>query len=230
MNWSDMAVIAVISVFGIIGLVNGFVFSIFRLASFFASVIISIKFYPRVAEILMKTGLYTSIKGSVSKSLMLQQSVFIPQTDTQAGQAAAEQVVGRLGLPGFFKDLLIDRIPNPSSLVDISRVMDTVSDEFTRIIISVISVVLLYIAARIALVFLRFILQGIAKLPVFKQMDKLGGFALGAVEGLMTIYIICAVLMLFSTAPQFKQVFESIESSAVARFFYQNNFIVLWMF
>ena len=80
------------------------------------------------------------------------------------------------------------------------------------------------------MILIKFVLQGIAKLPVFKQIDKLGGFALGAVEGLLTVYIVGAVLMLFSAAPYFKPVFESIEASIVAKFFYQNNFIINWMF
>ena len=129
MNWSDAAVIAVISIFGIIGLVNGFVFSIFRLTSFFASIIISIKFYPKVAEILMKTGLYTNIKASVFKSLMMQRETLVPGVDAQAKQAAAETVVERMRLPGFFKETLVDKIPNPSSLIDVSKVMEIISDE-----------------------------------------------------------------------------------------------------
>jgi len=230
MNWIDIVVIAVIAAFGIIGLTKGFVFSIFRLASFFVSVIISIKFYPKVAAILMKTSLYASIRSSFLKSLMKQKEALIPGAGGQAKQAAAESVINHLRLPEFLKDSIIHKMPNPSELIGISRVMDLVSDELARIVISIISLVLLYLAVRIALVFVRFILQGIAKLPVFRQMDKLGGFAFGAVEGLLTIYILCAVLMLLNTAPWFKPVFEAIGNSSIASFFYQDNFIINWMF
>jgi len=230
MNWADIIVIAVIAAFGIIGLINGFIYSIFRLASFFASVIISIKFYPKVADILMKTALYTSIKGSFLNSLMQQKEVLIPKADSQAKQAAAESIISHLRLPEFLKETLIQKMPNPSELVDVSKVMSLISDELAKLVISIISLILLYLGIRIALIFLRFILQGIAKLPVFRQMDKLGGFAFGAVEGLLTIYILCAVLMLFNTAAWFRPVFEAIGASSIAKFFYQNNFIINWMF
>jgi hypothetical protein len=115
-------------------------------------------------------------------------------------------------------------------LLDLSSIMDKISDVLTHVVIDILSLVLLYIAIRVGLIFIRFILQGIAKLPVFKQMDKLGGFAFGATEGLLTIYIIFAVLMLFVSAPAFKGFFEAVETSAIAKFFYQNNFIVDWMF
>ena len=90
--------------------------------------------------------------------------------------------------------------------------------------------VVLYIIIRMALIFIRFILQGVAKLPIFKQVDKLGGFAFGGVEGLLTIYILCAVLMLFNASVQFKPVFEAVDNSIIAKWFYQHNFIVNWMF
>jgi len=114
--------------------------------------------------------------------------------------------------------------------VDVNKIIDAISGELAKVVIDIMSLVLLYILIRLALVFVRTILQGIARLPVFKQMDKLGGFAFGAVEGLMTVYIIFAIIMLFNAAPQFKPVFETVDSSTLARFFYQNNFIIEWMF
>jgi uncharacterized membrane protein required for colicin V production len=121
-------------------------------------------------------------------------------------------------------------MPNPSSLLDMSKIMDQVSNQLAHMVIDIISLVVLYIVIRIALAFAKVIIQAIAKLPIFKQVDKLGGFAFGAVEGLLTIYILFAVLMLFHTNPQFKAVFEALDNSVVAKFFYQNNFIIDWMF
>jgi len=230
MNWCDFFVLAVIGGFGIAGLKNGFIYSIFRLASFFISVIASVKFYPKVAEFLAKAGLYASVKTSVLKSLLSQKQVLVPEADGAIKQAAADEVVNRLFLPSFFKDRLIEGIPNPSKLVDVDKIMDLVSGEMAKTIVDIISLILLYILIRIGLFFCRSVLQGVAKLPLFKQMNKLGGFAFGAVEGFMTVYVIFTVVMMFNAVPQFKPVFEAMESSVLANFFYQNNFIVGWMF
>lgn len=226
MNWVDYVVLAIISGFGIIGLVNGFIFSVFRLVSFLISVVLSIKFYPVVANFLMKTALYTTIKASILKNLFKQ----VPAADSHAKQAAADSVINSLHLPGFLKGHLLNSMPNPSKLVDINGLLDRISGDLAKVVIDILSLVIIYIAIRVVLIFVRVILQGIAKLPLFRQVDKLGGFALGAVEGLLTIYIVCAVLMLFHAAPQFKHVFEALDNSSIAKFFYQNNFIVDWMF
>ena len=230
MNWSDLLVIAIIVGFGIIGMVNGFIYSMFKIASYFVSIFISMKFYPAVAKILMKTPLYTNIKASILKSLMLQQQAQAPTVGTHVKQVAADSIINSLHLPGFLKGTLISQMPDPTKLFDLSKIMDMISGELTKVVIDIIGLVVLYIIIRIGLFFLRFILQGIAKLPIFKQMDKLGGFAFGAVEGLLTVYIVFAVLMLFHSAPQFKDFFVAVDNSVIAKFFYQSNFVISWMF
>lgn len=229
MNWSDFLVIIIIGGFGLIGLRNGFIYSMFRLLSFFVSAILSLKFYPIVSSFLMKTFIFTNIKASILKNLLMQQQVQTPKLDSQAKQAAAEKIVSNLHLPGFLKGIIQTNLPSPSSLLDMNSIMDAISTELAKVVIDVIALIILYILIRVGLIFLRFIFQGIAKLPVFKQMDKLGGFAFGAVEGLLTLYIIFAVAMLFNTSPQFKEVFNAIDNSLFAKFFYQQNFILSWM-
>ena len=231
MNWSDLLVIAIIVVFGFVGIKNGFIYSIFKLVSFFVAAILSVKFYPLLSNIIDKTSIFTNIKSGILKNLLLQK-------EAQAGivnhgaQTAAGTVVDGLKLPEFLKEAIKGQLAkeNIVGLLDLSAIMDKISDVLTHVVIDILSLLLLYIAIRIALVFLRFILQGIAKLPVFKQMDKLGGFAFGAIEGLLTVYIVFAFLMLFVSAPAFKGFYEAVETSAISKFFYQNNLIMDWMF
>lgn len=229
MNWVDLLVLGIIIGFGIIGLVNGFIFSIFKVVSFFLSIIISIKFYPVVSGFLKKTPLYTNIKESILKNLLLQK-VQSGGAGAEVKKAAADTVINSLNLPGFLKGSLINQIPDPTKLIDVNKVRDMVSGILAGFVTDVIGLVVLYIAVRIALIFVKFILQGIAKLPVFKQMDKLGGFAFGAVEGLLTIYILCAVLILLRSMPQFKTILDAMDKSLFANYFYQHNFIIEFMF
>lgn len=230
MNWSDYVVLGVIVGFAIIGLINGFVFSIFKIASFFLSIYISIKFYPVVADLLTKTPLYGTVKASILKNLTARGQEAAAASGGQMTRTAAETVIGGLQLPGIFKKSLIEKVPDAKQLVDVNGIMNTISGELTGIIIGIISVILLYVVVRIAIMIVGYILKGITKLPVVKQFDKFGGFALGAAQGLVTVYILFAILVLFNTVPQFGQVFGAIDHSMFAKFFYQNNFIVNFMF
>ena len=53
---------------------------------------------------------------------------------------------------------------------------------------------MLFIIARIALIVLKFITALIAKLPVIKQFDKLGGIIYGLLEGLVITYLALALI------------------------------------
>ncbi len=230
MNWADLAVILVILVFAVIGLSNGFILSMYRIASFFISVYVAVKFHPAVAKLLSKTALDENIQKSIRNALLIKQQSAVPHLDSQIKEAAADSIVNGLQLPGFLKGEVLGHIPNPSELIPVEQIVDTVSREITVVVMDIISLIVLYIAARIGLKFLKVVLKGIAKLPVFKQVDKIGGFAFGAVEGLLSVYIVMALLMLFNSAPKFAAVFEAINTSSFAKFFYQNNFIVNSMF
>jgi hypothetical protein len=133
-------------------------------------------------------------------------------------------------LPDFLKETIIGQIPSPSKLFDIRIILGKVSELLAGVVIDVISLILLFILIRFGLIFVRFILKGIAKLPVFKQMDKLGGIAFGAIEGLLLLYIIFAVLTIFHSSVQVQGIFDAIDSSTIAKYIYQHNFIVDWMF
>ncbi len=231
MNWSDLLVIAIILFFGFIGIKNGFIYSVFKMVSFFVAAIVSVKCYPLLANILDKTPIFSNIKSGVLKNLLMQQQAQSGVVN-QGAQSAAGSIVDGLKLPGFLKEAIKGQLAkeNVMNMLDVAGVMDKISDILTHVVIDILSLVLLYILIRIGLLFLRFVLQGVAKLPIFKQMDKLGGFAFGAIEGLLTVYIIFAVTMLFMSSPAFKGFFDAVETSSVAKIFYQNNFIVDWMF
>ncbi len=226
MNWTDLLVIGIIVGFALVGMSKGFVLSVFRLASYLISIFLAVKLYPFLSNFLTGTALYGKINDYILKNLLLQQ----PAIGAQAKKAAAETIVESLSLPGFLKDFLIDKFPNPADIINVSDIIGKISNELTALVINIISLVVLYILIRVALIFSKFILKGVSKLPLFKQIDQLGGFGLGAVEGFLTVYIALAVLMIFSTSPNFKGVFSALDSSLIAGYIYNHNFIVNWLF
>lgn len=230
MNWGDFGVLAIILGFGLIGLKMGFILSVFKIASYFLSIWISLKFYPIVAEMLMKTQIFESIKNTIFNNLLKQKGTLISQAGEQVKQTAANTIVESLPLPEFLKGSIVNKIPDPGKLIDVEKIIETISGELAKMIIFILSMVLIYIVVRIAIVIVKYLLKGVTKLPVIKQLDKTGGLILGAFEGLLTVYIIFAVLMLFNSAPSFRQIHETIEASKIARYFYENNLIIDFMF
>lgn len=224
MNWTDITVLIILLVFIIIGVKNGFLYSIFSLFSYIISVIFAIKFYPVLSSMLQETFLYSKIKTAVANGIINQQSV----NASTIKEKSAQTIIDGLKLPNFIKESLVDNV-NKSNLFDTSKIVDSISGEIATLVINILSVILIYVIIRVAMVFIRIIIKTISKIPVFKQLDKTGGLILGAIEGVFVVYILCAILILFSAFPKFATAIENIEESTVAKHFYQNNFIVSWI-
>ena len=231
MNWSDYVVITLIGLFALFGLMKGFLMSVYKIVSFFACIYASVRFYPLLAGVLEKTSVYGLIKESIMKNLLLRgQEVSASSTAATSGTAGAQAIMSQLHLPDFFKTTMLEKLPSASELIDINGIMNAIGDELTVMIIGVISLIVLYVILRVILAIVGLILKGISKLPLFKQVDKAGGLILGAIQGFLAIYVLCALLVLFNSNPQFSAVFDNLQSSLFAGWFYENNFIISWMF
>lgn len=224
MNWTDITVFIIMAVFMVVGLKNGFLYSVFSLVSYVVSVVFAIKFYPVIANVLKETVLYTNIKTAVINGIIKRQSVSV----STINEGSSQTVIDGLKIPSFIKDSISEKVVN-QDIFGVHKILDAIGSEIAMLVINILSVILIYIIIRAALKFIRVIIKTISKLPVFKQLDKTGGIILGAIEGILVIYILCAVLVLFSAFPKFESTIESIEDSKFANYFYQNNFIVSWI-
>jgi len=231
MNLSDCVIAGIIIVFAVIGLKKGIIMSVFKLVSFFISIYVSVRFSPIIAGILEKTPFYTRLKDSIVNALLLSgKEASATSAVPVTGKAGAEAMINTLMLPEFFKKLMADKMPGPAELIDTQSIAGAVGDEIAKLLISVISLIVMFIIVRIALGFAGIILKGVTKLPLLKQGDKLGGLIFGAMQGFLAVYILCAVLLLFNASPRFEAIFKDINESLFAGYFYENNMIINWMF
>lgn len=222
MNWTDITVLLIIVIFIFIGVSNGFLYSIFRLLSYVIAILAAIKLYPILSGVLEHTALYSSIKASVIKSIEHKAGL------SSSGAYSPTTAVSSLKLPGFLKDSILKDLAG-QGLVAKNRILDAVGDEVAVMAIKILSVILIYLIIRFGLILARVLIKVIARLPVFKQLDKTGGFILGAIEGVLVVYVLCAALILFSAFPKFGSTIDSIQNSRIAYNFYQHNFIVGWI-
>lgn len=224
MNFADISVLVIIVIFTIIGLKNGFLYSVFRLFSYVLSVIFAIKFYPVLSAMLQKTVIFINIKAAIIKGIVNQQAA----DGVSVQERTAKSIVDGLRLPGFIKDSIIENV-GKKDIFGVQKIIDAVGSEIATLVINILSVILIYLIIRFGLIFAKVIIKTLAKIPVFRQLDKAGGVVLGAIEGIFIVYILCALLILFSAFPNFSPVIDSIQKSQFAGYFYQNNFIVSWI-
>ncbi len=231
MNWSDFVVIGIIVAFAVIGLFKGFIMSVYRLVSFVVCVFLSIKLSPVLARILEKTSVYDGIKGMIVRNLETwSKSAFSSPSAVTTGTAGAETILGTMPMPDVLKSSLLNNLPSPSELIDVNGIVNAIGDGLADMVLSVLCLIVLYFVLRLIMGALGMLLRKISELPVFKQVNKVSGLLLGALQGFITVYILFAVLTLFNFNPAFAPIFEGLESSMLAAGFYENNIIINFLF
>lgn len=231
MNWSDYVVIGIIGAFAVVGLFKGFIMSVYRLVSYLICIFLSIKLSPVLARILEKTVVYEGIRGMIVRNLeSWSKNAFSSTAAVPVGTQGAETVLGTMPIPGLFKHSLLNNLPSPSELIDAKSIVNAIGDGLAGMVLSVLCLIVLYFVLRLIFVAVGMLLRKISELPLFKQVNKAGGFILGAIQGFLTVYIIFAILMLFNSNPALAPVFEGLESSVLAGIFYENNIIINFLF
>lgn len=231
MNWSDYAVIGLIAFFAVFGLFRGFIMSVYRLLAFFFCIYVSMKLTPVLSAIVEKTPVYDAIKNAVVKSLNTWGAeVFSSKAAAIQGSAGVEALLGSYPLPDYLKKSVMGNLPSVSELINLDGITNAIGSEVTKIIISILSLIILYIVLRIITALIGILVKGISKLPVFKQVDRIGGLVLGVLQGVVAIYIVLAVLVLFNTNPAFAGIFDGLKSSLFAGILYENNIIINLLF
>ena len=106
-----------------------------------------------------------------------------------------------------------------------SDTVQSISKSFTNTIIETACLLLIFIIVKIVLKFVTALADLIAKLPILKQFNKLGGTLYGIIEGLFIVFLGFAIISLI--APMLdSSVLDAINSSTLGSICYNNNLLL----
>ena len=196
----DLIVILIIALFTFIGYKQGLIKSAIKIASFFIAIIIALVLYKPVSTLIINN---TTIDDKIENTIIEKVTAEGMKPEDEASQAT--------------------KIPQ-GFIVEANNSIKDIANTTTIKIIEVCTVLVLYIIARIALKFVAALGDLIAKIPILKQFNKLGGTIFGLIKGLLIVYVILAVVYLIS--PLLKEdTSNKIEKSMLTKNMYNNNLI-----
>ena len=197
----DVGVIGIIVLSTFIGYKQGLVKSAIKILSFFIAIIVALALYKPVSRVIInKTPIYNNIKGAM---------------------------VEKIKPEGIEVDEEIDIQDNAGALIlnSATNTIEGVAGDFATKLIEIVVLLLLFIIVKIALKFASMLTDIITKLPLIKQVNKLGGTAYGIVKGIIIIYTILAVVYL--VVPLINDtVTKGINNSIITKELYNNNLIL----
>ena len=132
--------------------------------------------------------------------------------------AAVSEIADKISISG-----LMQSNKTLSLLLDVTNI--AINGIVTKLLINIISFVAVLIISRLILGILSKSLNLIAKLPIVSTLNRFGGAIFGGIKGVLLLYIIFLVVLIFPGIGNGK-VAESIASSRIANKFYTENLIV----
>ena len=198
----DVLIVAVLVVFGLIGLKKGFFKSVISIFSTIVILLISFFGAGPLAKVINKIYDFTSLIANRICSGMADMGVFYTQ-EIPSG-LSGKQVVENIpaSTNGFLKKLM-SYVLNPLSAGDIegATVAEIVSGAFASIIMLIICAVILFILIKIVIALVSNLFENITRNRVFGATNKLLGLLFGAAKGLLIVVVFTIVLTLLTVIP-----------------------------
>lgn len=206
----DLIIIAVLLLFIGMGYKKGLTGSLIKLLSFVIALVLAFMLYKPIASVIIeKTEIDENIKNTITNTL--------GQEDKSGKEEKSKDE--------NTNTTILDNINN--GIKDATEeVKNTAINGITETIIGMGSFITIYIVVRLVLLVVGLFVNQITKLPIIKQTDKIGGIVYGALEGIVIIYTILAIITLISIVWIDNPVVIAISKSTLGEMLYNHNFIV----
>lgn len=197
----DLIVLAIVLLFVFLGYKRGLVKVAFKLCTFFIAIILAFMLYKPVAKIVIEnTNIDETIETKITDKIL-------PEGKTETDEIDLSE-----SLPSII-------------LKNSENTVQSIAKSCSNTLIETACLVLIFIIAKIVLKFVTALADLIAKLPILKQFNKLGGTIYGIIEGLFIVFLGFAVISLI--APMLDvSVLEAINSSTLGSICYNNNILL----
>ena len=197
----DLIIVAIILLFTFLGYKRGLIKVAIKLCTFIIAIIVAFVLYKPISNVVIEnTGIDESIETAITNRIL-------PE-----GASVDEEVE-------LSNDLHSVILKNGENTVQ------SIATSFSNTIIEAVCFFIIFIAVKIILKFITALADLIAKLPILKQFNALGGTIYGVLEGLFLVFVGFAIISLIAPLIDVS-ILEAINSSTLGSIFYNNNILL----
>lgn len=224
MNWFSIVILAIPVAYILGGLRKGMVRTAFSFLSIILTLVLSFALNPQITRFVQEnTPIYDMIQENCQESIMKDTEAAISDK-TDSGEQ--DQFIQDLPLPESVKELLIE---NNNAQGYQQLLAETFSEYIARsiaaIAVSILGMVVTFLVISIILHIIGGILDGVFSLPVLNLFNRVGGAALGALQGIFAVWIIFLVLSLFWDTSWAQSGVNMVKENPVTSYLYENNLL-----
>lgn len=192
----DLIIIAIIALSAFLGYRKGLVVLAIKLCAFIIAIAITFVIYKPVANVIINV---TGIDETIENAILEKANGIMTEENNETSTQMIENAKTGL-LPEVAREIAVNIVTGGVILI-------------------------LFIIIRIAIKFVTALANAVAKLPIIKQFNEMGGLLYGVLRGLLIIYI---AMLLIGVAGQINPentLHQSLNSSYIGKVMYNNNIL-----
>lgn len=214
-------VCVIMAVYMIAGAYRGLVKTLFSLFTLAVAVFIASQTGPYAGKVLQHTVVYEMIEGSIEDR--------IADYAWQQAEKAGEQieVIDTMPLPEALRRTLVENNNQQIyNALNIDAFAQYLSAYLTCLVLNALGFILCFILAGLILKVMESGLDLLSRLPVIHTFNGLGGAAVGAVKGIVVIWILCIFVTMITSTRLGLYILEQINDNAILSLIYNNNILL----
>lgn len=222
MNTVSIVIWLVLIINIIVGWARGFFRVLISVAGAIAGVIIAIYAAPYVSSFLQE-----NTDTDEKLATYIAQELEFSDVGEEASKGVQVSVIEGLPLPDTMKDNILNN--NNLETYDILKatgVYDYISKSVAAVTLNGFVFLVLALVCWIVFIFLGLLAKGLRSIPIIKSIDRFGGAILGAIQGLIAVWVFFLILSITSTMPWSQNIISQINDSLVLKLLYDNNILL----
>lgn len=193
----DLIIIGIVLLSTFLAYRKGMVKLAIGLCAFVISIVVTFVLYSPIANLVINV---TSIDEAIEDMIYEKANDILKNEDTTQDQLTSQIV----------EDAKNEMLPETARTLAVSIVKGGV-------------MVVLFVAIRIALIFVTVLADAIAKLPIINQINKTTGMIYGVIRGILIVYVMLLVLAIPGKINSQNALNTSVEQSILGKVMYENN-------
>lgn len=223
MNWIGIVILAICLVYGLIGYHKGFAKMVISTVSVILIMIGAALLEPFVANVLTE---YTSIDESIEKTC---RDVITDRVSDWRIEERTEQIafIENLTLCETVKaDMIEDNNRVVYEHLQVSTFTEYLSSYLAGTILAAIAYLLAFVIMYVVVQLIIFCVTGVSEAPVIGFVNRIAGFGLGFIKGMLFVCVLELVLMMMSHTPVGQEMTELMLRDPIGSVFYEKNPLV----
>ncbi|MGI6114396.1 MAG: CvpA family protein [Mahellales bacterium] len=227
MNLLDMAILVILAFSGVVGCYHGFILSLLNIGTYLVSFLLAFILYPSISQVLIaRTSILETLNYYIEGASMLPDTAIRKMPLADLDPITLEKYISSADLSKPFDKLLYNNATvEVFNQMQASTLGDYFAISFTNIVINIISFFIVYFILRVILTFILSVVSEVKELPMLRRYDTIAGFGAGVIRGLFIVSVLFALISVGLTIMPLDIAEEIIQSSPMARFFMESNFI-----